>query len=59
MAISNPNWYCKLVEVRAVRGLDRYEVGCDCCGFFTYTFNKRWPKEVYLNYLFERYCSCE
>jgi len=57
--MSNPNWYCKEVEFRAVRDLDKFEVGCDCCGAVTFAFDRRWPKEDYVNYLLERYCTCE
>jgi len=57
--LSNPNWYCKEVEARAYRDLGRFEVGCDCCGFKSYTFDRRWPKEDYVKFLQERCCTCD
>ena len=57
--MDNPNWYCKEVEQRAVRDLSKFEVGCDCCGAKTFTFDRLWPEDDYVTYLLERYCTCE
>ena len=57
--MDNPNWYCKEVEQSAVRDLSKFEVGCECCGAKTFTFDRLWPKDDYVTYLLERYCTCE
>ena len=55
----NPNWYCKEVEFRAVREDDKYEVGCDCCGFKGQLYDRRYPKESLINSSIEKGCTCD
>lgn len=55
----NPSWYCKEVEFRAVREHDKFEVGCDCCGYVAHTYDRRWPKDSLINFLMEKGCTCE
>ena len=55
----NPSWYCKEIEFRAVREDDRYEIGCDCCGFKDELLDRRCPKDSTIIFWLERGCTCE
>ena len=57
--MDNPYWYCKEVESRAIRDKDKFEVGCDQCGYRTTTYDRRWPRDEYIEYILSKGCTCD